>query len=94
MEARPQLLTYLAVMRELRIQERKENSFVQGFFSDGMSYYFITIKSDGTVIESQLYDSGFSSHLKFFNWVVKIIKTAVKLSSHPSPRGKKLNDAE
>jgi hypothetical protein len=53
-QAQNQLLTYLAIMKKLRQQEKKQNDYVQGFFSDGRRYCFICISPDGRVMESTI----------------------------------------
>ena len=85
-QAHSQLLAYLAVMRQLRIQEGKQNPHVQGLYSDGLSYVFIAIKNDGTVQESKTLNVRARTDLKVvFNWVVALLKSAVMSSSYTSP---------
>jgi hypothetical protein len=45
--AEPQLLTYLAILRELRIRAGKTNAVTQGFYTDGYQYRFMAINADG-----------------------------------------------
>lgn len=47
--AGPQLPTYLEIMRHLRETEGKKNIAVQGFYTDGLHYVFMAIRSDGTI---------------------------------------------
>jgi hypothetical protein len=85
-QAQHQLLTYLAIMRKLRQQEKKQNDYVQGFYSDGRRYCFICISPDGRVMESSTYDIRFPEQLKFaFNWIVDMLISAAKSSPSTSP---------
>jgi len=45
--AEPQLLTYLAILRELRIRAGKTNAVARGFSTDGYRYRFMAIDADG-----------------------------------------------
>jgi hypothetical protein len=72
-----QLVTYLATMRALRRQRFKRNDFVQGFYSDGSSFRFMAIDSDGSVLASTLYDREHDLPL-IFNWVLTMIEAAAR----------------
>lgn len=52
--AESQLITYLAILRELRIRAKKTNAATQGFYTDGYLYRFMSIDADGEIWESQI----------------------------------------
>ena len=52
--ARAQLLTYLAIMHQLRKQNKKPNAVAQGFYSDGWLYGFMAIDTNGVVLASDI----------------------------------------
>jgi hypothetical protein len=85
-DAEAQLLTYLATIRQLRIQANKKNVMTQGFFSDGDSYRFICIRNNGTVMKSRQYDVYYSPDLKsVFNFLLGMLITATESSPNTSP---------
>jgi hypothetical protein len=86
--AEAQLLTYLATIRQLRIQADKKNVMMQGFYSDGDIYRFICIRNNGIVMKSQLYDISLDNprHLKsVFNFLLGMVTTAAESSPNTSP---------
>jgi len=85
--AEAQLLAYLAIIRQLRIQTNKKKVMTQGFYSDGGVYRFLCIRNDGTVIKSLVYDvSTPSKQLKsVFNFLLGILVTAAESSPNTSP---------
>ncbi len=87
--AEAQLLTYLATIRQLRIQADKKNVMTQGFYSDGENYRFMCIRNDGTVMKSQSYDISLgddSSCLKLvLNFLLGMVTTAAGSSLNTSP---------
>lgn len=77
--AEPQLLTYLAMMRDQRKAMGKTNDTVQGFFTDGRHYVFMAIENDGTVKTSQsLLVLNPAGRKSIFNFIVHILETAMK----------------
>jgi hypothetical protein len=85
-EARAQLLTYLAILRQLRLQEGKRNCTVQGFYSDGNQYRFMMIDHQGFINESVNYDVRREEDVTIvFNWILAILVTAAKSSPSSSP---------
>jgi hypothetical protein len=83
--AQSQLLTYLATIRQLRIQADKINVMTQGFFSDGETYTFICIRNNGTVMKSRQYDLSLDGDLKsVFNFLLAMLITAAESSPHTS----------
>ncbi|KAF8542562.1 hypothetical protein BDD12DRAFT_676264, partial [Trichophaea hybrida] len=85
--ARDQLLTYLAIMHRLRLQNRRTNNHVQGFYSDGDRYSFLAITNNGEILESAIYDCALlKDHLNtVFNWIVSVLVTSVKSSPTTFP---------
>jgi hypothetical protein len=84
--ARYQLLTYLAIMRQLRRQEGKIVDHVQGFYSDGNNYRFMYIGEEGKVFESKCFDIQFGNDVQIvFNWILHMIHGAAKSSPNTSP---------
>ena len=84
--AEAQLLTYLAIIRQLRIQARKKNVMTQGFYSDGGNYKFLCICNNGTVIRSKTYNVVNEGDLRLvFNFLLNILNTAAESSLHTSP---------
>lgn len=68
--AEKQLLTLLAILRELRLRAGKRNVVTQGFYTDEYRYCFMATNSDGMVEISVLYDvmsaEGGEDSLKFY----------------------------
>ncbi len=79
--AERQLLTYLAILRELRIRAGKTNAVTQGFYTDGYRYCFVAINADGKVESSVPYDVMNPEGGKtIFNFIVSILESAMKTS--------------
>ena len=84
--AEKQLLTYLAILRELRIKAGKTNVATQGFFTDGYRYCFMAINVDGQVESSLTYHAMNPEGGKtIFNFIVTILESAMKCSPTVSP---------
>lgn len=85
-QAESQLLTYLAILRQLRILADKTNPVVQGFYTDGTQYKFLGITNDGEVFTSRTYDIRDAADMKtVFNFIVTIMSTASMSSPNTSP---------
>lgn len=81
-----QLVAYLAILRELRIQAGKENAVTQGFYTDGYRYCFMTINADGNVESSPVYNVTNPAHGKtIFNFIFTILESAMKCSPTVTP---------
>ena len=81
-----QLLTYLAILRELRIKAGKTNVATQGFYTDGYRYCFMAINADGQVESSTIYEVMTSEGGKtIFNFIVAILESAMKCSPTVKP---------
>lgn len=84
--AESQLLTYLAILRELRIRAGKTNAVTQGFYTDGYLYRFMVIDADGEIGRSPIYEIQERRGLKtVFNFIVTILETALKSSPTVTP---------
>lgn len=85
-QAESQLLTYLAILRQLRIHAGKINPVVQGFYTDGTQYKFLGITNDGEVFTSRTYDTRDPDDMKtVFNFIVTIMLTASRSTPNVSP---------
>ena len=84
--AERQLLTYLAILRELHIRAGKTNAVTQGFYTDGYRYCFMAINADGQVESSLPYDVRHPEGGKtVFNFIVTILESAMKCSPTVTP---------
>lgn len=84
--AESQLLAYLAIMREQRRAMSKTNVVVQGFFTDGRQYTFMSIDNDGKVQSScTLAVMNAAGRKTIFNFIVKMLDTAMKSTPSASP---------
>jgi hypothetical protein len=54
--ALPQLVVYLASLRQSRLQRNRKDATVYGVASDGYVFIFVKISHDGTVMRSKLFD--------------------------------------
>jgi hypothetical protein len=82
----PQLLTYLAILREQRIRLRKTNVMTQGFYSDGRRFQFICITADGIINKSPIYEIAVETGLKMvLNFMVTMMDTAIQSTVNASP---------
>ena len=96
-----QLLTYLAILRELRIRAGKTNTIVQGFYTDGYRYCFMAMDAEGEIEKSPIYDiSGQQDRKTVFNFIVIILEIALKSSPTVTPtkagqqRDKEINNCD
>lgn len=81
-----QLLTYLAILRELRLRAGKTNTATQGFYTDGFRYCFMAINPDGQVESSLPYVvTNPEGGKTIFNFIVTILESAIKCSPTVTP---------
>lgn len=93
--AEAQLLTYLAILRQLRINAGKQNCIVQGCFTDGERYVFMCIDNEGLVAMSNVYDiRGHEQRKVVFNYIVAMLETAVRTGPTTNPAIKEIRDAD
>lgn len=84
--AESQLLAYLAIMREQRSALCKTNVVVQGFYTDGRQYTFMSIDNDGKVQSScALAVMNAAGRKTIFNFIVQMLDTAMKSTPSASP---------
>lgn len=89
--AEAQLLTYLAILRQLRINAEKQNCMVRGCYTDGERYVFMRIDHEGRVAMSNVYDiRGQEQRKVVFNYIVAVLETAVRTSPTTSPAKKEI----
>lgn len=87
-QAEAQLLTYLAVLRQLRLSAAKTNPVVQGFFTDGARYTFLAITNEGVVQRSRPYEVNVNEPADVktvFNFIVTQMETACRSTPTTSP---------
>ena len=81
-----QLVAYLAILREKRKRAEKINIVTQGFYSDGNRFAFMSIKGNGSIIQSPTYDTRATDGLNMiFSFVVTMLETAMKSTPTTSP---------
>lgn len=84
--ARPQLLAYLALMRYFRQQAGKINPDVQGCYTDGKFYTFMSIRANGNVEISRQYSFlNLAERKIIFNFLVSMLETSAKCTPTASP---------
>jgi hypothetical protein len=84
--AEKQLLSYLAILREQRKKAGKTNTAIQGFYSDGYRYCFMSINAEGVVEVSHQFDVLSPEGCKtIFNFIVTILESAMKSSPNVTP---------
>ena len=81
-----QLIAYLAILRENRRRAGKTNIITQGFYSDGTRFGFISIKDNGTILQSPTWDTQAEGGLRMvFSFVVTMLETALKSTPTATP---------
>lgn len=81
-----QLLAYLAIVREQPSAMCKTTVVVQGFYTDGRQYTFMSIGNNGKVQSScALAVMGTAGRKTIFNFIVKMLDTAMKSIPSASP---------
>jgi hypothetical protein len=82
--AETQLMTYLAILRERRKRAGKINAVIQGFYTDGYRYCFMSINTEGVIEASRhFYIPGDTKTI--FNFIIAILESAIKSSPNVSP---------
>ena len=81
-----QLLTHLAILRELCIRAGKTNIIAQSFYTDGYWYCFMAVDVDGKIERSPIYDISSQQDRKtVFNFIITILEAALKSSPTVTP---------
>jgi hypothetical protein len=83
--ALPQLLTYLACLRQSRLQRKRTDASAYGVVSDGYQFTFVTITHDGTVKMSRMFDIVFGDMEKVLAWLTFILETIADMIPNASP---------
>lgn len=82
----PQLLAYLAILRENRRKAGKTNAITQGFYTDGTRFAFMCLKDDGEIVQSDIYAIGSAHGLKMiYSFIVNMLDTAMKSTPTATP---------
>ena len=85
-ESSTQLLAYLAILRELRVQAGKTNKVVQGVCTDGRCYRFMAIDCKGRVRMSSTYDLFLSGNATtIWNFIINVIESSMRSSPSSFP---------
>ncbi len=81
-----QLIAYLAILQEKRRRAGKTNMVTQSFYSDGTRFGFVSIKDDGTIVQSPTWDTRAEGGLGMvFSFIVTMIETAMKSTPTATP---------
>ena len=80
-QALPQLIVYLASLRQSRIQRQRKDTSVYGIASDGYKFIFVKISNDGTVMLSKRYDIVIGDMMK----VLACMKYLLEMTANRSP---------
>ena len=81
-----QLITYLAILREIRRKAGKTNTITQGFYSDGFHFGFVCIKNNGLIVQSPTCDRRHEGGLRMvFSFIVALLETALKSTPTATP---------
>ena len=85
-QALPQLLLYLACLRQSRVQRRRTNASVYGVASDGYIFIFVQITHDGTVLISRNFNIQLGDMLEVLQCLRNILETtAAEMSPDVTP---------
>lgn len=84
-EAIPQLLVYLACLRQSRIRRHRTDASVYGVASDGYLFLFVMITHDGIVKLSRCFDVAAGDTLKVLGCLRYILETTVEMSPNVTP---------
>jgi len=90
-----QLVTYLASLRESRINRGKTDSSVYGVATDGLKYIFVTITNEGNLLFSKQFDFMSGDLPVVLGCLRYILEKAMAMSPNTSPKvGVLQNDAD
>jgi len=84
-QALPQLLVYLACLRQSRLQRRRTNASVYGVASDGYIFVFVKITHDGTVLMSRDFNVQLGEMLEVLQCLRYILETTAEMSPNVTP---------
>jgi len=92
--ALPQLLVYLACLRQSRIKRHRKNSSVYGVASDGYAFVFVTITHDGTVKRTKTFDVTMGDIEIVLQCLRHILETTALMSPNTTPNLQQGGDEE
>ena len=81
-----QLVTYLACLRESRINRGKHDSSVCGAATDGLKYVFVSITHEGVLRFSKQFDAMNGDLPIILGCLRYILEKCIAMSSYSSPR--------
>jgi len=84
-QALPQLLVYLACLRQSRLQQRRADASVYGVASDGYIFVFVKITHDGTVLMSRDFNIQLGEMLEVLQCLRYILETTAEMSLNVTP---------
>ncbi|KIL58939.1 hypothetical protein M378DRAFT_111586 [Amanita muscaria Koide BX008] len=91
----PQLLTYLACLRQSRLERKRTDASVYGVSSDGYQYLFVTITHAGIVKMSDIFNIVHGKELKVLGWLKYILEETTAMSpTEKKSGGSDKNDEE
>ena len=81
----PELLVYLACLRQSRIQRHRTDASAYGVASDGYKFLFVKITHDGTVMISRQFDAQQGQTLEILRCLRSILETTVEINDNLTP---------
>ena len=76
----PQLVVYLACLRQARKARRRSDCSVYGIASDGYAFYFVTITHEGVVKVSRRFSISWEDTQKVMGCIMYILRKTVERS--------------
>jgi len=92
--ALPQLVVYLASLRQSRLNQGRSNASVYGVVTDGFSFVFVTITHEGVLKKSRLFDVLHGNLPIVLGCLQYILETTMSMSPNLTPEGDALNELE
>lgn len=84
-DAIPQLLAYLACLRQSRLRRHRTDASVFGVASDGYLFIFVTITHEGIIKVSKCFDVVAGDTLKVLGCLRYILETTAEMSPNVTP---------
>jgi len=85
LQAVPQLLAYLACLRQTRLRRHRKNASVYGVASDGYCFIFVMITHHGVVKLSDCFNLQAGAMLKIMGCLKYILETTMEMSLNVTP---------
>jgi hypothetical protein len=83
--ALPQLVVYLACLRQSRLSRGRSDTSVFGVASDGYKFVFVTISHGGELRQSREFDIGAGNMVKVLGCLKYVLERSVKMSPNSTP---------